>query len=450
VLVAAGIAVTTTEVVAPATAHVRKTTQRRVIGATGETDGTHASAPSRPPRAFAPFATDSRGGRWIASWGAAPQAPSRAQPTALRGFRNVTLRQIVISSSAGTEVRVRFSNAYGRRPLRIGAATVAIERGHGAGLVARTLRRLHFGGSVSVRVPAGADALSDPVGLAVRPFTRLAISTYLPSPTGPATVHPEARQRGFLGPGDRVTGTTGGRFHRRLASQYLLDGLDTLSPARYDGALVAFGDSITAGVGATVGAMDSWPEVLGRRLNALSGDTLSVVNEGIGGNRVLNDAPCCGPNAVARFGADAIGQTGVREVILLEGVNDLGYSQKRGAMSDPHTDVTAEDVVAGYEQIIAQAHAAGLRIIGATLTPFRGARYWTPAAEAKREQINHWILTSGAFDGVIDFAGALADPAQPQRLDPRYDSGDHLHPNDAGYRAMAAAIDLRMLTFGLS
>ncbi len=165
-----------------------------------------------------------------------------------------------------------------------------------------------------------------------------------------------------------------------------------------------------------------------------------MVDEGIGGNRVLNDSPCCGVSAVARFGPNVVRQVGVRTVILLEGVNDLSFSQKHDSLSAPHTRVSASQVIAGYKQIIAQAHRHRLRIIGATLTPFKGARYWTPAAEQKREAINSWILSSGAFDGVIDFASALAEPGDPERMNPSYDSGDHLHPNDAGYRAMANAI----------
>jgi lysophospholipase L1-like esterase len=172
---------------------------------------------------------------------------------------------------------------------------------------------------------------------------------------------------------------------------------------------------------------------------------LAVVNEGIGGNRVLNDSLCCGVDALARFDTDVLDQSGARDVILLEGINDIGFSQHRGWLTAPHTNVSAQQIIAGYEQIIAQAHAAGLKIFGGTLTPFKGANYWTPAGEAKREAVNRWIRTSGAFDGVIDFAKAVSDPSDPSKLNPAYDSGDHLHPNGAGYRAMASAIRLAML-----
>jgi lysophospholipase L1-like esterase len=177
-------------------------------------------------------------------------------------------------------------------------------------------------------------------------------------------------------------------------------------------------------------------------LNDRSGSTLAVIDAGIGGNRVLNAARCCGVSAVARFQRDVGEQPGARDVILLEGINDIGFSQSHGPLTAPHTDVSALAIVEGYERLVTLAHTDGLKIFAATLTPFQGARYWTPRGEAKREAVNHWIQTAGAFDGVIDFAGAVADPGDPERLNPDYDSGDHLHPNADGYRAMAAAINL--------
>ena len=204
--------------------------------------------------------------------------------------------------------------------------------------------------------------------------------------------------------------------------------------------MVAFGDSITDGVGSSLGADARWPNDLARRLDALADPTLAVADEGIGGNRVLASARCCGASAEARFGRDALDQPGVRDVIVLEGINDIGFS---AALPGP--GVSAAQIIAGYQQLIAQAHARSLKIFGATLLPFQGARPYTAAGEATREAVNTWIRTSGAFDGVIDFDAVMRDPADPLRLNPAYDSGDHLHPNDAGYQAMADAISLKML-----
>ncbi len=377
---------------------------------------------------------------WVATWGAAPQGPLGSNHSG-RGFRDQTLRQIVFTSVGGSAVRIEISNAYGTRPLTVGAASVGIQ-GSGAAIARGTLRALTFGGERSVEVPPGAEALSDPVKLTVAALQRLAVNLYLPDATGPVTEHAVARDINYIGSGDLTNETGGSGLAAKTESWYLLDGVDVLAPARVLGAVVALGDSITDGVGSPVDADARWPNDLARRLDALHGDTLSVVDEGIGGNRVLNNAICCGTNAVARFGRDVVDRAGVREVILLEGINDISYSDHTGPLTAPHTDVSAAQIIAGDKLIIAQAHAAGLKILGATLTPFQGARYWTPAGEAKRDAVNAWIRTGHAFDGVIDLADTVADPADPERLDPAFDSGDHLHPNAAGYRRMAAAINL--------
>jgi lysophospholipase L1-like esterase len=248
-----------------------------------------------------------------------------------------------------------------------------------------------------------------------------------------------------VGGGDSALAVSGEHFAPQSVSWYFLAGLDVLAPARDLGTVVTFGDSITDGVGSPIGADARWPNDLARRLAALGGHTLAVIDEGIGGNRVLNDTPCCGVGAVARFGRDVAEAPGARDVVLLEGINDITSPRKSGRLSAPHVAVSALQIVDGYEQIIGLAHAAGMRIFGATLTPFQGSQYWTPGAEAERESVNRWIRTSHAFDGVIDFAKALADPGHPLRMAPALDSGDHLHPDGAGYRAMAAAVNLGML-----
>jgi lysophospholipase L1-like esterase len=295
-----------------------------------------------------------------------------------------------------------------------------------------------------VVIPPGAEVASDPASLSVGRSSHLAVSLYLPGPTGQATQHADAQQVNYVATGLHLTSGPG-PFRTRTHSWYYLAGVDVLSPRHTLGSVVALGDSITDGVGSPSGADARWPNLLAERLNRRSGSTLAVVDAGIGGNRVLNAARCCGVSAIARFQRDVAEQPGTRDVILLEGINDIGFSQSHGPLTAPHTDVSALAIVEGYERMVTLARTDGLKVFAGTLTPFQGARYWTPRGEAKRQAVNHWIRTSGAFDGVIDFAGAVADPADPERLDPAYDSGDHLHPNADGYRAMAAAVNLGVL-----
>jgi lysophospholipase L1-like esterase len=387
--------------------------------------------------------TSSRATHWVAAWGASPQ-PATSRNESADGFADQTIRNIVFSSIGGPMVRVELTNSFGLQPLEIGQAAIGVQAA-GASVAPGTNQALSFSGSPSVLIPPGAEALSDPVRLTVVAKQHLAVSVFVPRFTGPATQHADAQQVTYVSGGDRALDASAGAFTVRTHSWDFVDSVDVLSSPANRGAVVALGDSITDGVGSPINANARWPNDLARRLDAHGGARLSVIDEGIGGNRVLNDAICCGMNAVARFDSDVVAQSDVREVILLEGINDIGFSQHHGPLSAPHTNVSAAQIIAGYEQIIGQAHAAGLKIFGGTLTPFKGAAYWTPAGEAKREAVNQWIRTSGAFDGVINFARAVADPGNPEILRPAYDSGDHLHPDAAGYRAMANAISLPML-----
>jgi lysophospholipase L1-like esterase len=352
----------------------------------------------------------------------------------------------------GATVRVRFSNTFGDQPLEIGRAAIGVELS-GASVAAGTNRPLLFAGQTAVTIPPGAEVLSDPVNLTVAPLQDLVVSTYLPQASGPATQHADAQQVNYVASGDQALSDSGAAFTTQTQSWYLLDDVDVLVPKRVRGTVVALGDSITDGAASTVNTNARWPNDLARRLDAREGSTLSVIDEGISGNRVLNNSPCFGVDALARLDRDVLSQAGVRDVILLEGTNDIGFSQTSPTNVYPgvpvpcflpNTDVSAAQIIAGYQQIIAQVHAKGLRIFGGTLTPFKGAGYFTTAGEAKREAVNAWVRSAGQFDGVIDFDRATRNPADPQSLLPAYDSGDHLHPNDAGYQAMANAVDLRL------
>jgi len=409
---------------------------------------TVATASARPAAAaHAPAPSRGHGfgeSRWVTSWSASPQVATPGTPAAT-GFDNQTVRNIVFTSTGGDSVRLVLSNVFGTTPLQIGDATVAVA-GSGAAAVPGTIHQVRFGGSTSFQIPAGAQVLTDPVAMRVRPLQDLAVSVYLPNSTGAATNHSDAQQVNWVsGSGDHAGDAAAGAFTTQIQSWFYVSDVIVRSD-RASGTVVAFGDSITDGFQSTVGANARWPNDLARRLDALHGRTLSVADEGISGNRVLNDALCCGVNAEARFERDALDQPGVREIILLEGINDFGFSAvPPNPVIDPVTDVSAAQVIAGYQQLIAQAHARGLKIFGATLLPFKGAGYYTAEGEAKREAVNAWIRTSGAFDGVIDFDKLMRDSSDPLVLNPAYDSGDHLHPNDAGYQVMANAISLDML-----
>ncbi len=386
-----------------------------------------------------PAAAARRGDSWVTSWSASPQG---AMPGTLAaaGFDDQTVRDIIFPSVGGELIRLELTNAFGTSPLHVGHVTVALAD-PGAAAVPGTIHPVTFGGSASVQIPPGAEVLSDPVGMQVWPLQDLAVSVYLPGRTGAATLHSDAQQVNWVSAaGDHAAEAGAGAFTTRTSSSYYVSGLMVRSSGA-DGTVVAFGDSITDGLQSTVGANLRWPNDLARRLDALGGPALAVADAGIGGNRVVTGSRCCSGSGEARFARDALDQPGVRDVIVLEGINDIGYS----ADQNKGTDISAARIIAGYERMIAEAHAAGVRIFGATIMPFQGAGYYSVAGEATREAVNTWIRTSGAFGGVVDFDAVMRDPADPLRLNPAYDSGDHLHPNDAGYQAMADAINLGML-----
>jgi lysophospholipase L1-like esterase len=408
-----------------------------VLGTVSAVAFTVPSALASSPQPARP-GHDDRGAS-VATWGASPVVGSASPFPGLvcqanTGVSNQTVRDVVFTSVGGDLVRVRLTNTFGSQPLRVGSASIAIAQS-GAQARAGTLRPVTFGGAPGVTIPTGAEALSDPVRMEVPPLQDLLVSVFVPDASGPATNHFDAQQDNFISaPGDFTLAASPAAYTTVNGCSFFVDGVTVVASSRVAGAVVALGDSITDGTASTVNANHRWPNDLARRLLARPGRTLAVVDEGIAGNRVLRDSGLAGVNALARLDRDVLAQPGVRDVILLEGINDIGAGQ-----------ATADQLIPAYQQIIAQAHARGLRIFGGTLTPYKGAFYWTPAGEQTREAVNRWILTSHAFDGVIDFASATADPADPLVFRAAFDSGDHLHPGDAGYQAMADAVDLRKL-----
>ena len=383
-----------------------------------------------------------RGPNWVGSWAASEQVPEAGNSLEPGDLRDATLRQIVHLSIGGSVVRVHISNAFGTAPLHLTSVHIARPAlASSPQIDAGTDRALTFSKLPSVTIPAGAEYISDPIAFAAAPQSNLAITFHIDEPPVGETSHPGSRARSYLVHGDHVADVdVPGAI--TFEHWFNIAGVDVSAPPGAT-AIVTLGDSITDGHGSTTNGNDRWPDDLARRLRAeMPARCLAVLNEGIGGNRLLLDG--LGPNALARFDRDVLAQAGVRYLIVLEGINDVGtFGQEAGQAQSPH-EALVHRIVAVYEQIVLRAHAHGIRVFGGTLTPFTGSTYYKPGliSEADRQAVNRWIRTPGHFDAVIDFDEALRDPARPERLLPAYDSGDHLHPSSAGYRAMATAIPL--------
>jgi lysophospholipase L1-like esterase len=377
-------------------------------------------------------------GTWCATWGTAPAGPPPS--ASLQTFSNQTLRLIVRTSIPGNRVRVRLSNEMGSTPLRIGAAHIGI-RSSGANLVAGSGRDLTFGGSPGATVAPGDPLISDPVDIAVPALADLAISLWLPASTQATTIHDLALQTNYVSVAGNYASANALPVQRTLGSWPFLAEVDVASSAGTPSAIVAIGDSLTDGVRSTTNANRRWTDYLARRLRtaALPGSPpVAVVNRGISANSLLTDYPTAllsGRDVLERFDRDVLATAGARWLVVLSGINDIIYSNA----SSP---IPAETLQAGWLQLIARARMRGMQVIGATLLPYEGHAYFTTARDAVRQRANTWIRTSGAWDAVADFDAVLRDPSRPARLLPAYDGGDHLHPNDLGYEAMAKSIPL--------
>ncbi|KOV59345.1 SGNH hydrolase [Streptomyces sp. MMG1121] len=417
-----------------------------VIYGTVTADGgtPRATADDNRPRhdsSAAPAST----GTWVGAWAASPVGGEPGTETA--GLAGRSVRNVVHANTGGTTARITLSNLYGQSPLTLTHASIALSTGNGSAAAdPRTMRRLTFDGATSVVIPAGGQVVSDAARLAVPDDSDVLVTTYTPTPSGPVTYHPHARQISYVATGDRTEDATGTPYTEQTPYWRYLTALDVLGNEA-DGTVVVFGDSITDGITSTTGANHRWPDRLADRLRSAlrEGRRLprySVVNEGISGNQVLASGlgrPAENESGLGRFARDALSRTNAKVVVIDLGVNDILRNPR---LADPN------QIITGLRTLVAQAHARGLKVVGATLTPFKGHRGYTSAREAVRRQINAQIRSGTVYDAVVDFDKALRDPYDPRRLRPDYDSGDHLHPSDRGFERMAEVFDLNALTGG--
>ncbi|MBP2328033.1 lysophospholipase L1-like esterase [Kibdelosporangium banguiense] len=387
-------------------------------------------------------------GTWVRSWGASPQSAHDGIGSLddQAPLADVTLRQVVRISGGGHRVRIRFTNEFGTAPFTIGAAQVGLAT-PGGGVQPGSERVLTFSGASAVTVPAGAPILSDPVDLPLPALAKLSISLYLPGRVETCTCHDPALDTGWKIPGDTVAALTLPENAEVLPVRALISAVEVLSgaPAK---AIVVVGDSRTDGAGSTPDTNHSWPELLAERLAGAG----YVSNQGISGNRMLNDG--IGTGVLARFDRDVLATPGLGYVVLSLGGNDIGISfapRDDGPLADflkmfPGAPVTVDDVIAGFRQLVARAHERGVKVYATTIAPFEGAEIYTPEGESARLAVNAWIRTGGAFDAVLDFDAVWHDPDRPSRIREDLHSGDHLHGNDAGYQALADSIDLSLFS----
>ncbi|WP_017382176.1 SGNH/GDSL hydrolase family protein [Paenisporosarcina sp. TG-14] len=370
-------------------------------------------------------------GNWVGTWSASMQA-SYEDGVSHKGFENQTVRSIIHPHIDGKKMRIRLSNTFGSEPLSIEEIHVAVSKS-GSGIVPGTDQQVTFGGEQNVTIPPGAKEFSDPISFEVNSKESVAVSLYVRDKTGPTTWHPRSMQTTYISTGKHVSDSDASAFKTKEDAWFWLDGVDVIPDPSVKGAIVVLGSSIANGNYSTVDANRRWPDYLAKRLNEKNSDVkMSVLNAGVSANHLINSKPNKGENALERLEQDVFSQTGVKAVILHQGLNDIRH----------YPEYDAKKVIERMGQIITSAHDQGLKIYGGTLTPFKGSGMYTSQGEKTRQEVNHWIKNSGEFDGVIDFDKALRDPEDPEHFLSKYDAGDHLHPNDAGYKKMAETVNL--------